>query len=110
MPHGTFSEGGPRANGPWRRGTASFWLRSPPPGSGDGDGAWEVDELWAALARLPPGQRRVLTRIHLDEASPAEVAREEGICVHSVNQRVWRARRALKALLEVGEGLKGGKA
>lgn len=80
------------------------------PGPSDGRWTGTTDELWAALARLPPGQRRVLTRIHLDEASPAEVAREEGVCVPSVHQRVWRARRALRALLGAGEALGGGKA
>jgi len=53
----------------------------------------------AAVARLPLGQRQVLTLVDLEEFGYAEVAGILGIPVGTVMSRLSRARAALKGLL-----------
>lgn len=59
-----------------------------------------------AVARLPMGQRQVLTLIDLEEMSYAAVADTLGIPVGTVMSRISRARAALKGLLlsDAGRG------
>lgn len=54
----------------------------------------------AAVARLPLGQRQVLTLVDLEEFGYAEVARILEIPVGTVMSRLSRARAALKAMLD----------
>lgn len=53
----------------------------------------------AAIARLPVGQRQVLTLVDLEECSYAEVAAVLGIPVGTVMSRLSRARQALRSVL-----------
>lgn len=52
-----------------------------------------------AVARLPMGQRQVLTLVDLEELSYAEVAAALGIPIGTVMSRLCRARGALRELL-----------
>ncbi len=56
-----------------------------------------------AIARLPLGQRQVLTLVDLEECSYAEVAAVLGIPVGTVMSRLSRARQALKENLMMEE-------
>lgn len=58
-----------------------------------------VHEVRAAVARLPVGQRQVLTLVDLEDCSYLDVAQILDIPVGTVMSRLCRARRALKELL-----------
>jgi RNA polymerase sigma-70 factor (ECF subfamily) len=55
-----------------------------------------VERVRRAVARLPVGQRQVLTLVDLEECSYAEVAQVLGIPVGTVMSRLARARAALR--------------
>lgn len=57
----------------------------------------------AAVARLPLGQRQVLTLVDLEEFGYAEVAEILGIPVGTVMSRLSRARASLKDLLDTAK-------
>ena len=59
-----------------------------------------VDRVRGAVAKLPLGQRQVLTLVDLEEFSYAQVADILGVPVGTVMSRLCRARRALKELLQ----------
>lgn len=62
-----------------------------------------------AVARLPMGQRQVLTLVDLEEFSYAEVAEILSIPVGTVMSRLSRARAALKVMLEASAQRQGAK-
>ena len=55
--------------------------------------------LYAAMARLPEGQRAVLELVALDGLSPAEAAQTLGISLVSARVRLHRARSAMRSHL-----------
>ena len=57
----------------------------------------------AAVARLPLGQRQVLTLVDLEEFGYAEVAGILGVPVGTVMSRLSRARASLKSMLDVAK-------
>jgi RNA polymerase sigma-70 factor (ECF subfamily) len=57
-----------------------------------------VEQVRAAVARLPVGQRQVLTLVDLEEFSYADVATVLGIPIGTVMSRLCRARLALREL------------
>lgn len=57
----------------------------------------------AAVARLPIGQRQVLTLVDLEEFGYAEVAGILGIPVGTVMSRLSRARTSLKSMLDAAK-------
>jgi RNA polymerase sigma-70 factor (ECF subfamily) len=61
------------------------------------------DRVRAAIARLPLGQRQVLTLVDLESCAYAEVAEILAIPVGTVMSRLSRARQALKASLATRE-------
>jgi RNA polymerase sigma-70 factor, ECF subfamily len=73
-----------------------------------------VDDPWeaqldaaiahAALARLSPHQRAVLTLRYLDGLPVAQVAQELGRSLHATETLLVRARAALRRVYEEGEG------
>jgi RNA polymerase sigma factor (sigma-70 family) len=65
------------------------------------DAAARSRELYAAMARLPDGERAVLELVALDELSLAEAAEAVGIRPVTARVRLHRARRKLRDELEV---------
>lgn len=59
-----------------------------------------VRRVRAAIAKLPPNQRQVLTLVDLEEFSYAEAAETLGIPVGTVMSRLCRARQALRDQLQ----------
>jgi RNA polymerase sigma-70 factor (ECF subfamily) len=67
----------------------------------DAHGAREAAEIvHRALAELPPRDRLVLTLLHLEERSIAEIAEMTGWSRAMVKVQAWRARNKMKRLLE----------
>ena len=58
------------------------------------------ERLEAALARLSPDDRAVITLVELDECSMEEAARRLGCGLSAVKVRAFRARRRLKGILQ----------
>jgi RNA polymerase sigma-70 factor (ECF subfamily) len=56
--------------------------------------------LHAAIERLPPLQRTVLTLYHLDEAPIAEISRITGLAEGTIKSHLFRSRKRLRELLE----------
>lgn len=66
-----------------------------------------ADMLDVLMGRLAPADRLVLTLLHLEELSVAEVAGRTGWSQISVKVRAHRARKRLKVLLEKMQSLSG---
>lgn len=63
----------------------------------------DVERVYAGLARLPLVDREVLTLCFLEDLTIAEIAEVLAIPPGTVKSRLFKARRALRAVLE-GEG------
>jgi RNA polymerase sigma-70 factor, ECF subfamily len=61
---------------------------------------WARERLEAALQRLSPDDRAVITLVELEERSMQEAARELGCGLSAVKVRAFRARRRLRNILE----------
>lgn len=67
-------------------------------------GVVERDEVWHALRRLPPGQRRVVVLRYYEDLSEAEVARLLHVKVGTVKSQAAKGLAALHEILEVRDG------
>jgi RNA polymerase sigma-70 factor (ECF subfamily) len=72
-------------------------VRTVEDGGGELQGAGQMSELRAALAKLPPDQREVLVLRHFAGLSPTEIAQHTGRSEGSVHGLHHRGRRALTA-------------
>ena len=57
-------------------------------------------ELHAAIERLPPLQRTILTLYHLDELPLAQIARITGLAEGTLKSHLFRSRNKLREMLE----------
>jgi RNA polymerase sigma-70 factor, ECF subfamily len=60
----------------------------------------DLERLHAALAELSPKERLVITLLELEERSVAEIAEQTGWSTANVKVRAFRARAALRKLME----------
>jgi RNA polymerase sigma factor (sigma-70 family) len=67
------------------------------------DAAARSRELYAAMERLPEGERTVLELVALDELTVAEAAAVAGVRPATARVRLFRARRKMRAELEAAE-------
>lgn len=72
-------------------------------------GVIERDALHTALARLDADHRIVVVLRHLEGLTPAEIALRTGTREGTVKSRLHYALRELRAVLEAGERLPGGR-
>jgi RNA polymerase sigma-70 factor (ECF subfamily) len=75
-------------------------IADPSPGDPESAGREAAERLRPALEALKPKDRLVITLLHLDERSVAEVAELTGWSESNVKVRALRARLKLKALLK----------
>jgi len=61
--------------------------------------------LTDAVLALPPPYRDAIVRRHLEELSPAEIARRDGVPVATIETRLKRARKQLRERLEQSYGI-----
>jgi RNA polymerase sigma-70 factor (ECF subfamily) len=69
----------------------------------------ERDALHGALARLDADHRITVVLRHVEGLSPAEIAERTGTREGTVKSRLHYALRELRAALEAGERLPGGR-
>lgn len=62
-----------------------------------------TEEIAAALTRLPASQREILSLFYIDGLNLVETARVLDVSVGAIQQRLFRARGALKRELERGQ-------
>lgn len=68
----------------------------------------QVDrELHAAIERLPPLQRTLLTLYHLDELSIGEISRITDLAENTIKSHLFRSRKRLRELLAPTAGVAG---
>ena len=67
--------------------------------------AGEERELHAAIERLPPLQRTILTLYHLDELPLAQIARITGLAEGTLKSHLFRSRKRLQEWLAPGMGV-----
>lgn len=63
-------------------------------------GAGEERELHAAIERLPPLQRTILTLYHLEELPIGEIASITGLAEGTIKSHLFRSRNKLREILE----------
>jgi len=61
--------------------------------------------LTDAVLALPPPYRDAIVRRHLEELTPAEIARRDGVPVATIETRLKRARKQLRERLEMSYGI-----
>jgi RNA polymerase sigma-70 factor (ECF subfamily) len=61
--------------------------------------------LHAAIARLPPQQRAILTLYHLDDVPIGEIARITGLATGTIKSHLFRSRQQLRVALEHPPGV-----
>jgi RNA polymerase sigma-70 factor (ECF subfamily) len=61
--------------------------------------------LTDAVLALPPPYRDAIVRRHLEELTPAEIARRDGVPVATIETRLKRARKQLRERLETSFGI-----
>lgn len=83
---------------PWRRESASLSLDLPP--LAPGLALEDAEMIWAAIRRLPPGQRRVIVLRHIWDRSVEETAADLGISPGTVKTQTRDALAALRRALE----------
>jgi len=64
-----------------------------------------VGLLHAAIGRLPPLQRTLLTLYHLEEMPVGEISRVTGIAEGTIKSHLFRSRKLLRGLLESTMGV-----
>lgn len=64
-----------------------------------------ADRLHLALEQLPPDDRDLLVRRYFFEEPIADMARTLGLTRTAIDNRLWRARQALKHVLAAQEGV-----
>lgn len=64
-----------------------------------------AERLHLALEQLPPDDRDLLVRRYFFEEPIADMARELGLTRTAIDNRLWRARQALKHVLAAQEGV-----
>jgi RNA polymerase sigma-70 factor (sigma-E family) len=94
--------------GSWRRRQVER-RHAPALVANDAHGAFEPDvverdAVWRALARLAPGQRRVVVLRYHEDLSEAEVARLLRVSVGTVKSQAAKGLAALHTILEVRDG------
>jgi len=67
-------------------------------------GVVDRDTVWRALARLPPGQRRVVVLRYYEDLPEAEVARLLRVSAGTVKSQAAKGLAALHSILEVRDG------
>lgn len=109
-----FSLGDTAEAGPWLRGIARNLWRTHQrkraherPLEAAAEGASEVQDedprlelLWAAIARLPEPQREALWVRYIEDRTSPEAAALLGLDENALASRLWRARVALKELMD----------
>ena len=73
------------------------------PSPNESDPAEAAAQVQAALEKLPPRDRLVLTLMYLEDLSIAEIAERTGWSRIMVKVQAFRARRKLRRLLEAEE-------
>ncbi len=81
---------------PWRRELTSRSVELP---LEPGDAPEDADALWAAIRRLPPGQRKVVILRHIWDQSVEETAADLGISPGTVKSQTSDALAALRRAL-----------
>lgn len=92
-----------------RRGLVARVVSTSPPTTVDTTPEQPDPELHAALDRLRPDDRELLTLWAWDDLRPSEIAAVLGISVNAVNIRMHRARRRLGELLADPAGKSSGR-
>lgn len=93
-------------------GSRRWWHRARPlpeqeiplPGGSPVDEHLKVLDVLAAIRRLPPRQREVMTLLGQHELTAQEIAQTLGVSVNSVHQNIHVARMKLRLLLGMGPG------
>lgn len=73
--------------------------------AGDHEQGDDHARLHAAIERLPPLQRTLLTLYHFEELPIGEIARATGLAEGTIKSHLFRSRKALRAVLEPVAGV-----
>jgi len=90
----------------WRRWEARWSAEQQEPSPPAAE-SWVDPDLVAAIRGLPKGQREVIVLIALGELTPTEIAGVLGRSVGTVRSQLFRARMALRKVLDDASGPEG---